>query len=686
MVVWICMGSDEKSASVLRYVVIPGLLFFIVITVINIFVYQREFTLFHNIYVNEIAVTKSVINRRFQSALIAAESIRALFVSSTDVTKEEFDSFGEILTKNIALGSIAMPLTVEWVDARNNIRYVYPMNEDNAKIVGLDLNTYPNRLIPITKAKTTRLSVVTEPIMLGQGYPGVLLYTPIYKGDKYLGEAVVVIRLSTLIAPVAGTTAIYDKDERIQTGNYIIPFDDDIILNNNGERVINSAGALVKDSISQKYSPSKESVQSEDIVFADKVWKLKIYQSYVADANRASAVIYAVTGVFFLVSITFLLILQKQRKRLLKEIVQTEALLVNIADGLIACDKNGVITFVNNKAEEIFGFSADESVGKPYIDVWRDFDSKGVAIPVHKRPFYRALTHKEVVNVTTGDHQFILTKDKKRMPLSSTIAPLLVNGQVEGAIVVFRDITKESEVDRMKTEFLSLVTHQLLTPSTSIKWCSEILLSGDLGTIEKKQLENIQNIYNANEDMIRLVNSLLNISRIESGRMIVDPKPTFVPDLVNEVMKELTNKITEKKHTFHSTFEKDVPKINIDPNLIRQVYKNLFTNAIKYTPAKGTISVTVSKVKNDIVSKISDTGYGIPEKEKGRVFEKFYRGENIVTREKDGNGLGLYLVKQIVEVSGGKIWFESKKNKGTTFWFSLPVSGSAPKKGEVSIT
>jgi PAS domain S-box-containing protein len=606
----------------------------------------------------------SLISRRFQSALVAAESTGAFFISSQEVTKEEFDVFASVLTKNIVSGSIAMPITVEWVDAKNNIRYIYPMNEDNAKIVGLDLNQYPNRLLPITKAKATRSAVVTEPIMLGQGYPGMLLYSPIFRGGNYFGQAVVVMRLSNFLAPIPGENSIYNKNIYIQTGNFIIPFEKDIILNNNGEQVINPQGDLAKDAMSQKYSNFKKGVISKEIVFADKIWQLKFSPVYIQAVNQRVGIYVGFFMLFVSVSVSFLWILQNRQKRLSEEKAKTEALFFSIGDALVACDKNEIITFGNKKAEELSGYDKKEMIGKLYYNAWHLYDSKGNAVPAEKRILRQAMMNKKIVTISLGAHYSILKKDGTYLPIASTIAPIIINEKVEGAIVVFRDIIKETEVDRMKTEFLSLASHQLLTPSSAVKWGAETLLKKNLGKLNKKQTEYLQNIYNSNESMIGLINSLLNISRIESGRIIVVPSPTNLQKLVKDVVKELENKIQEKNQIFNFTSEKGLPEMNVDPRLIKEVYKNLLTNAIKYTPKGGNISLAISMDKKNIISKISDNGYGIPAKDKNRIFEKFYRGENIIAKEKDGNGLGLYLIKQIVEVSGGKIWFESEINKG----------------------
>lgn len=378
-----------------------------------------------------------------------------------------------------------------------------------------------------------------------------------------------------------------------------------------------------------------------------------------------------------------------------RELMETDArlstILENIGDGVVVVNTNGQITFINKQVETLSGFTKEQLVGQYFHQMVKLIDEKGNEVPTSQNPIRNSLFSNQ--KIVCNDY-FYVKADGSKFAAAIIATPIHLGQNIIGAVNTFRDVTHERDVDRMKTEFISLASHQLRTPLSAMKWFAEILIDGDTGILTPEQKEMVENIHKSNERMIELVNTLLNISRIESGRIIIDPKPTNLKNLIDELVLELRPKLDAKKHTLIVSMHDELPEIMVDAKLVRHVYMNLLTNAIKYTPEGGQIMVLISKSGNEIISQIADDGYGIPKEQQEKVFSKFFRAKNIISVETDGTGLGLYLTKAIVESSGGKIWFESiakdelpqsESKHGTTFWFVLPLHGSPKKEGEVSI-
>ncbi len=345
----------------------------------------------------------------------------------------------------------------------------------------------------------------------------------------------------------------------------------------------------------------------------------------------------------------------------------------------IFTDPDGKVLWGNAAIDHMTGFSTKEAIGLKAGVLWGKLMDKSW----YQELWKTIKTDKKVFNKEILNHR----KNGERFTSLLTIYPLLdKDGNVQFFVGTQRDITKEKEVDRMKTDFISLASHQLRTPLSAIKWFLEMLLGGDFGKLTDKQVDAVKNIDESNERMIELVNSLLNISRIESGRIIVEPVPVNFTELIENVVIELSKKVEVKKQSIMKHIDSNIETISVDPKLIRQVVVNLLTNAIKYSPENTTITVSVSKQEDHILVGVEDHGYGIPKDEQTKIFERFYRATNVIKKETDGTGLGLYLVKSIIESSGGKVWFESKEGVGTTFYFTLPLTGMKPKNGEVSLT
>lgn len=223
------------------------------------------------------------------------------------------------------------------------------------------------------------------------------------------------------------------------------------------------------------------------------------------------------------------------------------------------------------------------------------------------------------------------------------------------------------------TEVTSVVSHQLKTPLSAIRSSLEVLLSGDLGALTKDQQEYIQLAHTSVEKMIALVKNLLDASRIDENRFKLDPVPTDLVAIVQEVVDEAKTFAMAKNTTLEFKHSGDIPKLTVDALKIQQVVNNLVYNAIRYSKGKGEVVLHVVKDGDTVKFTCQDNGIGVPAEESSKMFTKFYRSPRVVAIAPDGSGLGLYIAKAIIEQSGGKIWFESKIDSGTTFYFTLPI-------------
>ncbi len=254
------------------------------------------------------------------------------------------------------------------------------------------------------------------------------------------------------------------------------------------------------------------------------------------------------------------------------------------------------------------------------------------------------------------------------------------------SVGVVQDITRQKEVNQAKTEFVSLASHQLKTPVGAVKWNIEMLLSGDYGDLKPKQKEVLSDVYNLNERMGELVKGFLNVSRVDLGIFSIEPVVVNYSDVSDEVLSELKNKIETKKINVNVEYQKNLPETIADTKLLRIIFQNLLSNAVKYTSNKGNVTVKIGADDKEIKITVSDDGVGISADEKECIYSKLYRASNAQEIDPDGNGLGLYLLKEITERAGGRTWFESELNVGTTFYVTFPLPGMQKKKGEKKLS
>ena len=344
-----------------------------------------------------------------------------------------------------------------------------------------------------------------------------------------------------------------------------------------------------------------------------------------------------------------------------------EAILASIGDGIVVANKDGKITYVNQTFEAMVGWKAKEVSGKYMVEVVPREDEKGDVVLLKERILSQVLSGEKVIADLTQPFYYI-RKDKSRFPASSIVTPILLEGKITGIVETFRDITKEKNIDKAKTEFVSLASHQLRTPLTSMRWALSSLKKDNL---PEEQSHVVNSAHEAAVQMAATINKMLMISRIEMGGVEQKKTAVDVQTVIEKVARLFDGDRARHQLELEIRCSRNL-RSETDEQLLIEILSNLLNNAYNYTPKGGKVSIHAAKEGGNIRIDVSDTGYGIPLKEHGRIAEKFFRASNVVSREEAGTGIGLYMVYNIARLIGGRISFVSAENEGTTFTLLFP--------------
>ena len=356
------------------------------------------------------------------------------------------------------------------------------------------------------------------------------------------------------------------------------------------------------------------------------------------------------------------------------EAARVQTILASITDGILVLDQDERIVLLNPAAEKVLALKDGDLSGKPVRELLTrsEEEDKDLLLRLYTELL---LAHKKLQE---GGAPVTFRVEGARKVLEVTVAsaPVGPAGEV-GVVAIIRDVTRDVEIDRMKTEFISTVSHELRTPMTSIKGYTDLLYMGAVGELTDKQKQFLRIIKNNADRLANLVSDILDISRIESGRVKLDLKPISLREVVDEISATFQPKVEEKSLKYEVDIPDDLPPVLADRDRLAQIFTNLVGNACQYTPEGGSVKVSARVVGDKVQVDVSDTGIGIAPEDIPKVFDRFFRADHPKVREAPGTGLGLAITKAFVEMHGGEIWVQSELGKGSTFSFTIPVAEEA---------
>ena len=371
-----------------------------------------------------------------------------------------------------------------------------------------------------------------------------------------------------------------------------------------------------------------------------------------------------------------------ERTRSLRKLAQQSDLLVNsVGDGIYGVDRDGVVTFVNPAAARVLGYPPHELIGREAHTTFHDVQADGTPFPVSACYVTEAIRHQQV---TSAEEDSYRRADGLSVPVEVTATPLVDDDRAIGAVVVFRDVTQRREVDRMKSEFVSMVSHELRTPLTAIRGSLGLIASGALGKLSAPADRMVDIALVSSERLARLINEILDIERIESGMLSMDLQTHRAGALIELAVGQV--QVIAEQAGVRVSIGRTEGEVHADADRVVQTLLNLLSNAIKFSQRGGLVIAEAEPRGGFVEFAIRDNGRGIPEDKLDSIFFRFEQVDSSDAREKGGSGLGLSISRSIIERLGGRIWAINNPGPGATFLFTLPSAQDPAAAEPVSTT
>ncbi len=361
----------------------------------------------------------------------------------------------------------------------------------------------------------------------------------------------------------------------------------------------------------------------------------------------------------------------ERTQELQKAYALDRAILDGIESGVITVDTQGVITDANPAAYALLGYKKEEMIGKPAVEVLR-VSQRRLEGTADQHPVTLALSARQSFRSNSFQHMSLLKQDQTLLPVTLTVTPLMQEQTSLGAIVLFQDMTEERQIDYMKSEFITLASHQLRTPLSAVRWNLE-LMGEENGALSESQKAFLQEISNSSTRMANVLDELLRAAKLEESERTVTLQQIDLVAFLQRIAHD--NEPMALKSTIRLTLALPEQPVSIttDPLLLEVTVQNILANAMKYSNAGSEVHLSMTASPTAATIAVEDHGMGIPAGEQSRVFHRFFRAHNIRQKDTDGSGLGLYIAKHSIETLGGTISFVSTEGKGSVFTISIPL-------------